>query len=127
MTHTQVNTFRTKTLFSAKPDDIRHFLETVAESLKDLEDRRAVPKLLAEVGPLIYDIRQILLKRNPKNRQIELCYAELKGLMQGLEQQIDDKQIGRIFYKEVYELGILLEDFATIVKITAPIIAFWSN
>ncbi len=126
MNPTQIKKFRNQKLPNATSKDIKTFLSDVAESLKEVKDFKEAPKLIHEVGPLIYDIRAKVIKE-AKSRELEKTYKDVKGLLQGLEEMIEKGAYGRVFYSEVYELGMLIEDLATIIKVLTPVIAFWDN
>lgn len=97
-------------------------MQDVAETLKDAKKNKVKTKFILEVSELIHEIRRHVLKKKKYPKAFELLYANLKGLAQELEDTAENEGFDRKYYTGVYELGMLLDDFARFIKIIAPII-----
>lgn len=113
--------FYTNKLPKATSKEIKSFLKKVSETLKDAEEYKVESEFIQEVSELIRLIRKSVISDN-SSREMELQYAEVKGLAQALKRAAEKEKFDRIFYKEVYELGILIDDFTRFIKIVIPII-----
>lgn len=121
VTTSEIVRFYTNKLPKATLQEIKSFLKKVAETLKDAEEYKVESELIQEVSELIRLMRKAVIS-DKSSREMELQYAEVKGLAQALKRAAEKEKFDRIFYKDVYELGMLLDDFTRFIKIVLPII-----
>lgn len=121
VTTSEIVRFYTNKLPKATSKEIKSFLKKISETLKDAEEYKVESEFIQEVSELIRLIRKAVISDN-SSREMELQYAEVKGLAQALKRAAEKEKFDRTFDKEVYELGILIDDFTRFIKIVLPII-----